>query len=201
MIITGGAIAQPSPSSTTDYDPTASLSLTIPFGAGGIRDFGISLNLLTTNEENAWMGGAGVTFYPARDNKLGCSVIGGRNFTNSELHFGYDFCQKVFNFGVGVLDTKGEDSVEVLQDSDIRLKQDVEQIATLDNGLKLYSFKYLWDDTTYVGVMAQDLLQQAGYRDTVTTGNNGFYAVYYSRLGLKMVTLDEWQQDNTSIFL
>ncbi|OOY83724.1 hypothetical protein BOW13_11190 [Solemya velum gill symbiont] len=100
MIITGGAIAQPSPSSTTDYDPTASLSLTIPFGAGGIRDFGISLNLLTTNEENAWMGGAGVTFYPARDNKLGCSVIGGRNFTNSELHFGYDFCQKVFNFGV-----------------------------------------------------------------------------------------------------
>ncbi len=93
-----------------DYDPTASISLTIPFGAGGIKDFGISLNILSTNEENAWMGGAGVTFYPAKDNKLGCSVIGGRNFTNSELHLGYDFCQKVFNFGIGVLDTK-DDSV------------------------------------------------------------------------------------------
>ncbi|OOZ38022.1 hypothetical protein [Solemya elarraichensis gill symbiont] len=90
-----------------DYDPTASISLTIPFGAGGIKDFGISLNVLSTNEENAWMGGAGVTFYPAKDNKLGCSLIGGRNFTGSELYLGYDFCQKVFNFGVGVLNTKG----------------------------------------------------------------------------------------------
>ncbi len=184
-----------------DYDPTASISLTIPFGAGGIKDFGISLNVLSTNEENAWMGGAGVTFYPAKDNKLGCSVIGGRNFTNSELHLGYDFCQKVFNFGIGVLDTKDDNHVGLPPVSDVRLKRDVEQIATLDNGLKLYSFKYLWDETTYVGIMAQDLLEQAEYRDAVTTGKNGFYAVYYNKLGLKMTTLDQWQQDKGSIFL
>ncbi|OOZ37018.1 hypothetical protein BOW52_10445 [Solemya elarraichensis gill symbiont] len=190
----------PQPSST-DYDPTASISLTIPFGAGGIKDFGISLNVLSTDEENAWMGGAGVTFYPAKDNKLGCSLIGGRNFTGSELHLGYDFCQKVFNFGIGVLDTKGDNNVGSPPVSDNRLKRDVEQIATLDNDLKLYSFKYLWDEKPYVGVMAQDLLEQSDYRDAVTIGDKGFYAVYYNKLGLKMITFNEWKKNNAEIFL
>jgi len=61
------------------------------------------------------------------------------------------------------------------EDSDIRLKRDITHITTLDNGLKLYSFKYLWEDTTYVGVMAQDLLEDESYRDAVVTKKPGFF--------------------------
>lgn len=88
-----------------DPSPTVSFGLTIPLGGGGLKDFGLSLNLLSSNEQDAWVAGGGVTFYPGRDNRLGCSVIGGRNFTNYETHLGYDFCQEVFTFGVGGLST------------------------------------------------------------------------------------------------
>jgi hypothetical protein len=78
--------------------------------------------------------------------------------------------------------------------SDIRLKRDIHLLATLDNGLKIYSFKYLWSDTAYVGVMAQDLLANSAWRDAVVTMPNGFYAVNYEELGLRMVTLDQWRE-------
>jgi hypothetical protein len=42
-------------------------------------------------------------------------------------------------------------------------------------------------------VMAQDLLENPAWRDAVITSPNGFYAVNYGALGLKMVTLEEWQ--------
>lgn len=77
--------------------------------------------------------------------------------------------------------------------SDGRLKRDIHLLATLDSGMKIYSFKYLWSDTTYVGVMAQDLLANPAWRDAVVTSPNGFYTVNYGALGLKMVTLEEWQ--------
>jgi hypothetical protein len=77
--------------------------------------------------------------------------------------------------------------------SDIRLKRDVHLLVTLDSGMKIYSFKYLWSYTAYVGVMAQDLLANPAWRDAVVTSPNGFYAVNYGTLGLKMVTLEEWQ--------
>jgi len=83
----------------------------------------------------------------------------------------------------------------------MRLKRDITYITTLDNGLKLYSFKYLWEDKTYVGVMAQDLLEDGSYRDAVVTNKSGFYAVKYSLLGLKMVTLEEWNRDPNTIII
>jgi hypothetical protein len=47
---------------------------------------------------------------------------------------------------------------------------------------------------------SQDLLANPAWRDAVVTSPNGFYAVNYSALGLKMVTLEEWQaQGVTSI--
>jgi hypothetical protein len=86
-------------------------------------------------------------------------------------------------------------------DSDIRLKRDIESLVALENGIKLYSFKYLWDDTVYVGVMAQDLLEHGIYQDAVVKKQSGFYAVHYEMLGLKMVTLDEWKLDQESIYI
>ena len=79
--------------------------------------------------------------------------------------------------------------------SDRRLKRSVRLLARLHNGMKVYAFKYLWSDVVYVGVMAQDLLKNPTWKDAVVTKANGFYAVNYAMLGLKMTTLAQWKKD------
>jgi hypothetical protein len=85
--------------------------------------------------------------------------------------------------------------------SDIRLKRDIEYVETLGNGLKLYSFRYFWSDVVQVGVMAQDLLLDPSHRDAVHLQTSGYYAVDYSSLGMKMVTLDEWKSQGVASVL
>lgn len=75
--------------------------------------------------------------------------------------------------------------------SDIRLKLDIADVGQLDNGIKLYSFRYFWSDQVYVGVMAQQVA--AIVPDAVVMQPNGYLAVYYDRLGLKMQTWEQWQ--------
>lgn len=41
--------------------------------------------------------------------------------------------------------------------SDRRVKDDVKKVGKLDNGLPVYSYKYKGDDTTQIGLMAQDV--------------------------------------------
>jgi hypothetical protein len=77
--------------------------------------------------------------------------------------------------------------------SDARLKTAVRYLATLDNGLKIYAFRYLWDDAVHVGVMAQDLLALEAFRPAVVSMPSGYYAVDYARLGLRMATLADWK--------
>ena len=74
--------------------------------------------------------------------------------------------------------------------SDIRLKRDVELLERLDSGLGLYRYRYLWSDTVYVGVMAQEV--QKLNPDAVLRGSDGFLRVKYDRLGLRLLTWDEW---------
>lgn len=73
--------------------------------------------------------------------------------------------------------------------SDRRLKRQVRRLATLDNGLKLYTFKYLRDERTFVGVMAQDLIEQPQFRHAVSTNGRGFHVVDYGRLGVETIGL------------
>lgn len=82
--------------------------------------------------------------------------------------------------------------------SDLRLKQDVVPVGQLPDGLKLYKFRYLREETEYVGVMAQDVLQVCP--DAVSVDDNGFYRVNYTKLGTRMMTADEWyvQHDKQS---
>jgi hypothetical protein len=79
--------------------------------------------------------------------------------------------------------------------SDRRLKRSIRLLARLHNGLKIYAFKYLWSDVVYVGVMAQDLLQNPTWKDAVIKKANGFYTVNYAMLGLKMTTFAQWKKD------
>jgi hypothetical protein len=77
--------------------------------------------------------------------------------------------------------------------SDQRLKRDITPIDLTSNGIQLYSYKYLWSDEVYVGVMAQDLLSNPQWKDAVITSNTGYYKVDYSKLSLQMMTLEQYQ--------
>jgi hypothetical protein len=68
--------------------------------------------------------------------------------------------------------------------SDIRLKREVVRIGTHPSGPGIYRFKYLWSDQTYVGTIAQDVLEHVP--DAVVAGPSGFLAVDYGALGMTM---------------
>jgi Chaperone of endosialidase len=74
--------------------------------------------------------------------------------------------------------------------SDIRLKRDIAQVGELDSGINLYRYRYLWSDTTYVGVMAQEVAEVVP--ETVQRGADGYLRVDYARLGLRLQTWDQW---------
>ncbi len=78
--------------------------------------------------------------------------------------------------------------------SDTRLKRDVMHIATLESGIKLYRFRYLWEETQRVGVMAQELLVLDATHGVVTMKPGGYYAVDYQMLGLRMTTFEAWRE-------
>jgi hypothetical protein len=75
--------------------------------------------------------------------------------------------------------------------SDIRLKHDIVELVRLDNGLKLYRYRYLWSDQLYVGVMAQEVAEIVP--EAVLLGADGFLRVDYAKLGLRLMTWDEWE--------
>ena len=75
--------------------------------------------------------------------------------------------------------------------SDIRLKRDITLVGRLDDGLGLYRYRYQWSDTVYVGVMAQEVALI--HPDAVVRGVlDKYLRVDYGRLGLKLMTLSEW---------
>jgi len=79
--------------------------------------------------------------------------------------------------------------------SDIRSKTDIEPLGLSHNGHKLYKFVYVNDHSAkaYVGVMAQNLLDK--HSDAVVVDDDGYYRVRYDKLGLRMISLEEWQEN------
>lgn len=77
-------------------------------------------------------------------------------------------------------------------ESDRRIKNDLNRLGTLPNGLGLYSFRYLWSDVEYVGVMAQEVVEIQP--EAVELAGDGFYRVNYGMLGLRMMTLAQWRR-------
>jgi hypothetical protein len=80
--------------------------------------------------------------------------------------------------------------------SDIRLKRDIAVVGELPSGLHLYRYRYLWSDTLYVGVMAQEVMTVDP--DAVVRGNDGYLRVDYGRLGLRLTTWDRWTKRRAS---
>jgi hypothetical protein len=78
--------------------------------------------------------------------------------------------------------------------SDVRLKRDIAQVGELDSGIGIYRYRYLWSDTTFVGVMAQEVA--AMKPEAVLRGADGYLRVDYARLGLRLQTWDQWAAAN-----
>jgi len=68
--------------------------------------------------------------------------------------------------------------------SDRRLKRDIEQVGTHESGIGIFRFKYLWSDTPYIGVMAQEVAER--FPEAVSVGPGDFMAVDYAALGMTM---------------
>ena len=82
--------------------------------------------------------------------------------------------------------------------SDMRLKRDIVLLAVLDDGLRIYAFRYLWSNDVHVGVMAQEILADPVRSTAVYRMQNGFYGVDYTALGIRMATLVEWIEGGIS---
>ena len=64
--------------------------------------------------------------------------------------------------------------------SDVRLKRDISKVGVLHDGLGVYAYRYLWDDTPRIGVMAQEV---AGTRPwALGPMLNGYMTVNYGAL-------------------
>ncbi|MBX9775212.1 MAG: tail fiber domain-containing protein [Xanthobacteraceae bacterium] len=69
--------------------------------------------------------------------------------------------------------------------SDRRLKRDIDRIGTHPGGFGIYRFRYLWSETRYIGVIAQEV--QEKMPEAVCTGPGGFLGVNYDALGMAMI--------------
>lgn len=68
--------------------------------------------------------------------------------------------------------------------SDARLKTDITRVGTTPQGFGLYTWRYHGQAETWRGVIAQDVLKTTP--EAIKTEDNGFLAVDYAKLGLKM---------------
>ena len=70
--------------------------------------------------------------------------------------------------------------------SDMRLKTNIDRIGYSDMNIPIYLFNYKDDlNTTYKGVMAQDLLE-LGFNSSVILDSDGYYSVDYNSIDVDM---------------
>jgi uncharacterized protein YkvS len=101
-----------------------------------------------------------------------------------------DLTQIIYNIKVTGNNTYVANKLVVHNKSDARLKRNIELIDTRDDGLKIYTFNYVWSGVTWIGVMAQDLLEQPQFAHAVQMDADGFYSVDYSKINFEMIRAD-----------
>ena len=82
--------------------------------------------------------------------------------------------------------------------SDRALKHSIELVDVLEHGLGLYAYKYLGDDRSFIGVMAQDLADDERFAHAVHHGADGFMRVDYAALGLEVVGMEAMREAGTN---
>lgn len=71
--------------------------------------------------------------------------------------------------------------------SDADLKTDITRVHTMDNGLNIYAFRYKGDGRGFVGVLAEELVDDPRFASAVTRGKGGYLQVNYGKLGLPLM--------------
>jgi hypothetical protein len=173
-------------------DPAIMMGLSVNFGGGGELAPGVTAKVLSSDEQDQAVAAAGVSYFPGAANPLGFDISAGYNFNEGTALIGYDLLHTQFQASAGWVNTQDEEPMP--EPSDRRFKRDIRPVATAHNGVQLYAYRYIWSDTFFVGVMAQDLLAHAHWRNAVVENANGYFSVSYAMLGLRMITLDEWEE-------
>lgn len=57
----------------------------------------------------------------------------------------------------GLAGTLGSAGIKAGMFSDARVKTDISRVGTLDNGLPVFAYRYIWGGPLHIGVMAQDV--------------------------------------------
>ena len=98
---TAGAGELPAPPPSSDDDPALFLGLTWTLGnnASGDNKGGVTLKILSTNEEDEAAAAAGVTYN--FDGTFGCDLGLAYNAEDVTGTITYDFCQRGPQFGLG----------------------------------------------------------------------------------------------------
>jgi hypothetical protein len=99
----------------------------------------------------------------------------------------------------GHIGSGGNCESAIIASSDRRLKRDLVLLARRADGIGIYRYRYLWSDTVYVGVMAQELAAIAP--EAVVHHSDGFLRVDYARLGMRLLTWNEWQAGKSTMRL
>jgi hypothetical protein len=200
----GGGPTTPTPTSTNSHF-TFLLGVGVEFGDSQ-PDVGVTGKLLASPFANSLVVGGGATYFPGTQ-QFGLDVSGGLWLSNFAALGGYDFLTRRPQVSGGLApsfstlscpanyELQGNGCVaSTAVASDRRRKRHIRHIATLSDGIKLYSFRYVDSDTVYVGVMAQDLLEDPRWRHAVIMGEDGYYLVDYDQLDLVMTTLEQWNE-------
>jgi hypothetical protein len=101
--------------------------------------------------------------------------------------------------GVVAVVASGGDSDDSVPDggsvvvSDMRLKEDVRLVEQLENGIKLYAYRYVGDDRIFVGVNATEIQADSRFAAAIRDTGKGYLAVDYRALGLQVVNEREMQ--------
>ena len=94
-------------STLANADAGVFFGLSYAFGGGGP---GVSLKVLSSDEEKKAVVGAGVSYYPLATNHFGADVGIGYNFNNAGVMLGYDFLQKGVQVSAGYVNTEDDDN-------------------------------------------------------------------------------------------
>jgi hypothetical protein len=80
--------------------------------------------------------------------------------------------------------------------SDSRVKRGIVRVGMLENGIYLYRFSYVWGSEQFVGVLAQEV--QKVVPTAVYIDSEHFLRVDYQKLGITMMTWDEWRSSTAA---
>jgi len=77
-------------------------------GQASLKNLGFTAKVLSSDEEDKWVGAVGVSLFPWSDKNVGVDLSAGYNFKDSTLLIGYDFLKSAPQISVGWTDTEGD---------------------------------------------------------------------------------------------